>query len=626
MLGLPTPLPTTVLTGFLGAGKTTLLNHLLTTARGVRIGALVNEFGAVDIDTSLLVSERAISTGVVELTNGCICCTINESLCEAVAELLARRADLDHLVIETTGIADPRPVLDTLRLPRFALALSVDAIVTVVNAERFLRSLAASATPVAPAAPTNGIAPAAAAESECERQQLAAADLLVVNKSDLVNAEELRRVRSALAAAAPHARQLQCQHGKVAAELLLTIGAHGGANGDGCRRADSETVVSGGGYRAISRASSTAAADGGGSAREPAWAQQRPAPRSLSSHLEKDGFVSISFRSQGRLRLAPFERLRRSAAWASVVRAKGFLSFVECAGHRVTLQQCGRRVDVRTSPCATGEEGGCTFVLIGQPPAMVPELLLRELRKCEAPPDDPPSTAPPDDPPSTALPDDPPSTATALVVAPTTALVSAPAAVPCGPCAVVGAAEGAAVPGGPCADAEEDSADLPVERRHERAAHMTAHGHGSAFGSAAADEAPHVLAKLCADFVEFMRRDHRFEVEGVESGALVTALVRFRLLGWYSVAGDTLTAELREALNRSGNGVSWLAPCRVAPTDGMSHTLVLTQPLCGGHAEEALHRWADVQRAAEGVMMAHLGEIVCGGCDCLETLAGKVLT
>ena len=293
MLGLPTPLPTTVLTGFLGAGKTTLLNHLLTTARGVRIGALVNEFGAVDIDTSLLVSERAISTGVVELTNGCICCTINESLCEAVAELLARRADLDHLVIETTGIADPRPVLDTLRLPRFALALSVDAIVTVVNAERFLRSLAASATPVAPAAPTNGIAPVAAAESECERQQLAAADLLVVNKSDLVNAEELRRVRSALAAAAPHARQLQCQHGKVAAELLLTIGAHGGANGDGCRRADSETVVSGGGYRAISRASSTAAADGGGSAREPAWAQQRPAPRSLSSHLEKDGFVRL---------------------------------------------------------------------------------------------------------------------------------------------------------------------------------------------------------------------------------------------------------------------------------------------------------------------------------------------
>jgi hypothetical protein len=120
------------------------------------------------------------------------------------------------------------------------------------------------------------------------------------------------------------------------------------------------------------------------------------------------------------------------------------------------------------------------------------------------------------------------------------------------------------------------------------------------------------------------------EVEGVESGALVTALVRFRLLGWYSVAGDTLTAELREAVNRRGHGVSWLASCHVAPvtapSEGTSHTLVLMQPLCGGHAEEALHRWADVQRAAEGVMMSHLGEIVCGGCDCLETLAGKVLT
>jgi hypothetical protein len=224
---------------------------------------------------------------------------------------------------------------------------------------------------------------------------------------------------------------------------------------------------------------------------------------------------------------------------------------------------------------------------------MVPELLLRELRKCEAPPDDPPSTA------------------TALAGAPATALAGAPATAPCGPCA------------------EEDTADRPVEG--------IAHGsaHGSAQGSA--DEAPEVpttapdgLAKLCADFVQYMRRDQRFEVEGVESGALVTALVRFRLLGWYSVAGDTLTAELREAVNRRGHGVSWLASCHVAPvtapSEGTSHTLVLMQPLCGGHAEEALHRWADVQRAAEGVMMSHLGEIVCGGCDCLETLAGKVLT
>ena len=110
------PLPATIVTGFLGAGKTTLLNHLLTHApQGVRVGALVNEFGAVDIDSSLLVSEaREISSGVVELSNGCICCTINESLCDAVAELLTRRADLEHLLIETTGLADPQPVLDTL--------------------------------------------------------------------------------------------------------------------------------------------------------------------------------------------------------------------------------------------------------------------------------------------------------------------------------------------------------------------------------------------------------------------------------------------------------------------------------------------------------------------------------
>ena len=128
------PLPTTVLTGFLGAGKTTLLNHILNTStQRLRIGVLVNEFGSVDIDSSLLAAEKAIGSGVVELSNGCICCTINDSLRDAVDEMLARRSDLDCLLIETTGVADPGPVLTTLRLPEFSERLHVDAVVTVVD-------------------------------------------------------------------------------------------------------------------------------------------------------------------------------------------------------------------------------------------------------------------------------------------------------------------------------------------------------------------------------------------------------------------------------------------------------------------------------------------------------------
>ena len=356
------PLAATILTGFLGAGKTTLLNHLLTSARGVRIGALVNEFGAVDIDSSLLVSERAISTGVVELSNGCICCTINESLCVAVEELLKRRSDLDHLLIETTGVADPQPVLDTLRLPRFAFALRVDAIVTVVDATSVARRLepltgprptvtaAAGAAASAPAAS----APAAsspAADLECERLQLAAADLLVINKTDLLpTSNALRRVRTALAAAAPHARQLQCQHGQVAPEMLLSLGSAAAAEAAlagkpamaGKATLADGAVVDGAASAAAAMPPATATepaahftAEGG--ARRPAWAtslgsnpsqsgsNRRPAwagvatsgKRLASSHLESDAFVSVAHTSTRKLRCAAWMSTRAEAASCS---------------------------------------------------------------------------------------------------------------------------------------------------------------------------------------------------------------------------------------------------------------------------------------------------------------------
>lgn len=203
------PLPATILTGFLGSGKTTVLNHLLRTATHSRIGVLVNEFGAIDIDSSLLAAGCPVGVGVVELANGCICCTINDTLREGVAAMITRRADLDALVVETTGVADPAPVLATLRLPQFAAALRVDAVVCVVDVASVARSIGS-----APAFEPPGLRYDGASTASCFLQQLTAADLIVANKRDLlVSPPALVRVAAYLNAAAPQACVLTCAHG-----------------------------------------------------------------------------------------------------------------------------------------------------------------------------------------------------------------------------------------------------------------------------------------------------------------------------------------------------------------------------------------------------------------------------
>jgi G3E family GTPase len=370
----PDLLPCTVLTGFLGSGKTTLLNHLLTRERTRRIGCLINEFGAIDIDSSLLVAERAIDSGVVELSNGCICCTINDSLRDAVAQMLTRRQDIDHLVIETTGIADPIPVLTTLQLAQFSSALCVDAVVTVVDAGRVARAVGglpdASPTPVGSGklvedAPASE-APASDGGLHCFRQQLDAANLLVINKTDLVPTAALELVCTQLARETPRARQIRCQHGRVAPELLLCALADGSA---GEPEETRSALASHGGARYGENYPA-------GSAVAPAWAAGKRRP-----HLEVDGFRSIGFTSPRPLQLAHFERLRQSRAWDSVVRAKGFLTFAECSGYAVTYQQAGNRVDVRCKRDPDAE--GCTLVLIGQ--ALDETTLLRALGECAVP-------------------------------------------------------------------------------------------------------------------------------------------------------------------------------------------------------------------------------------------------
>lgn len=154
-------IPVTVLGGFLGSGKTTLLNRLLHDAHGRRVAVVVNEFGEVGIDSALLAGAEQF----VELDNGCLCCAINEDLQQTLREL-ADRGGFDHLVIETTGLADPLPVGWTLSKERLVENYRLDALVTVVDARNLEEALGA----------------AAEAELQIDR-----ADLLVLNKLDLVD-------------------------------------------------------------------------------------------------------------------------------------------------------------------------------------------------------------------------------------------------------------------------------------------------------------------------------------------------------------------------------------------------------------------------------------------------------
>ena len=130
--------PVTILSGFLGAGKTTLLNHILSNQQGVKTAVLVNEFGEIGIDNDLIVS-----TGeeMVELSNGCICCSINGELMESVERILERPEPLDYIVVETTGLADPLPVAMTFLGSELRDQTRLDSIITLIDAENFEASL-----------------------------------------------------------------------------------------------------------------------------------------------------------------------------------------------------------------------------------------------------------------------------------------------------------------------------------------------------------------------------------------------------------------------------------------------------------------------------------------------------
>lgn len=194
--------PITVLSGFLGSGKTTLLNQMLKADHGLRIAVMINDFGEVNIDKDLVVGQTG---DVVELSGGCLCCTIRGDLLESARALLSSGREFDYLIVETSGLAEPSAVAQTFLAPELEESFRLDAVVTVVdsaNIETWLE------------------------HHETAAEQIRCADLLVANKLDLVTPEDVDRIKIRLAEINVDARVLPSINGNVPARLLLDVDAH----------------------------------------------------------------------------------------------------------------------------------------------------------------------------------------------------------------------------------------------------------------------------------------------------------------------------------------------------------------------------------------------------------------
>ncbi|OWV82672.1 cobalamin biosynthesis protein CobW [Rhizobium sp. R635] len=222
-------IPATVITGFLGAGKTTMIRNLLTNAGGKKIALIINEFGDLGVDGDVLKgcgAENCTEDDIIELTNGCICCTVADDFIPTMTKLLERDQRPDHIVIETSGLALPQPLVAAFNWPDIRSEVTVDGVITVVDS---------AAVAAGRFADDHDAVDARRAEDESLdhespieelfEDQLTCADLIVLNKTDLIDADGLGRVKSEVASRiARKPVMIEARNGEVPASVLLGLG------------------------------------------------------------------------------------------------------------------------------------------------------------------------------------------------------------------------------------------------------------------------------------------------------------------------------------------------------------------------------------------------------------------
>jgi len=325
-------LPVTVITGFLGSGKTTLIKHILTNQHGLCTAVIVNELSEIGIDSDLIVSA---SDNMVELENGCICCSINNDFLDAIFRILNRDRRVDYLVVETSGVSDPLPVVLTFLRSELRDRLRVDSIVTVADAASFCLDRF---------------------DSKAARSQLCHGDVILLNKCDLVGAERLRTLEEAIRMLKPQARIVRTTQCRVALPLIRSVGLFQSeqffADPGAARGCDQEL-------------DSNHDSD-----------QQHAGHRHTTNHLAADGFEALSFQSERPFAVQRFQDFLERLP-DNVYRGKGMLWIAESdkryvfhlVAKRFSLDEDGRQRQARNK-----------LVLIGR--NLDPALLRSQLEAC----------------------------------------------------------------------------------------------------------------------------------------------------------------------------------------------------------------------------------------------------
>jgi G3E family GTPase len=314
-------LPVTIITGFLGSGKTTLLNHILTNQQGLKTAVLVNEFGEIGIDNELIVSTN---DSMVELNNGCVCCTINDDLVDAVYRVLERPEKVDYLVVETTGLADPLPVALTFLGSELREMTRLDSIVTLVDCANFSLDLF---------------------NSQAAHSQITYGDIILLNKTDLVENSTVDELEDRICKIKEGARILRTKNSEIALPLILSVGLFESDQYFDVCQEDHEHDHHHHHYH--------------------------------SHHLENDGFTSVSFQKDRPFSIRKFQYFLDNLLPTNVFRAKGILWF-DGSPHRHIFHVSGKRYSINDTEWKDQPKN--QLVLIGQ--NLDHQTLLEQLEEC----------------------------------------------------------------------------------------------------------------------------------------------------------------------------------------------------------------------------------------------------